>query len=345
MPSGTGERDNQVLTAAKLQHKFRFRLREHRRLHRRAFTARRGRPPAVATEGSVTTASAVICKKTSSSERRPDCSDVRVASRSRRKHARSARRVGVTSARTMHPPGRTSAAVVVQSERFGEDDDVKSRVGGEDDLVDSVVAGEVGWRSQRREPTAVDDGDAVAQRLRFVHRMCREQYRHTAGAERSHKIPCRRTRVRVHAGGRLIEKHDAGTSRERGRQRQALRLTAREAPYRGARRLSKSDEVEQRVGILGRLVVRGEQPQQLEGPQARIQPTRLQHDPDLGTQTSAVPYGIEAKDPHCPRIGPPVPFEDLDGRGFPGAVRAEQTEDLARAPTAKSSSDTARVPP
>ena len=53
------ERDDQVLAAAKLQHKFRFRLREHRvRLHRRAFTARRGRPPAVATEGSVTTASA-----------------------------------------------------------------------------------------------------------------------------------------------------------------------------------------------------------------------------------------------------------------------------------------------
>ena len=59
--------------------------------------------PAAAT-GSGATASAVICRNTSSSERRPDCNDVSVASRSRRKHARSATRAGVHVARARRTP-------------------------------------------------------------------------------------------------------------------------------------------------------------------------------------------------------------------------------------------------
>ena len=86
-----------------------------------------------------------------------------------------------------------------------------------------------------------------------------------------------------------------------------------------------------RLGRLGRLVVGREEAQQLERPQAGVEPARLQHHADLRAEAAAVAHRVEAEHAHRAGVGPAVALEDLDRRGLARAVGAEQPEHLAGA--------------
>jgi hypothetical protein len=59
-----------------------------------------------------------------------------------------------------------------------------------------------------------------------------------------------------------------------------------------------------------------------------VYPGGLQDDPDLALEALSLPRRVKSE--HLDRAGVagPVALEDLDGRGLPGTVRAEDGEDL-----------------
>jgi hypothetical protein len=62
--------------------------------------------------------------------------------------------------------------------------------------------------------------------------------------------------------------------------------------------------------------------------QVAIHPGGLQDDPDLALQALSLPRRVQAENLDRAAVAGPVALEDLDGRGLPGAVRAEHGEDL-----------------
>ena len=62
--------------------------------------------------------------------------------------------------------------------------------------------------------------------------------------------------------------------------------------------------------------------------QVAIHPGGLQDDPDLALQALSLPRRVKAENLDRAVVAGPVTLEDLDGGGLPGAVRAEDGEDL-----------------
>ena len=89
------------------------------------------------------------------------------------------------------------------------------------------------------------------------------------------------------------------------------------------------DEVEQPLGVVGIVVERGEQPQRLERPQARVSPPSWSITPMRGRSARAVGHRVEPEHAHLPRVGAAVALEDLDRRRLARAVGPEQAEHLA----------------
>ena len=89
--------------------------------------------------------------------------------------------------------------------------------------------------SSRGVPSAISlplihDADAVAQRVRLVHVMRRDQDRAAVGAEALEHVPQLAARLRIEAGGRLVEKQQLGLAGQRARHRQPLLLPAGQLP-------------------------------------------------------------------------------------------------------------------
>ena len=256
-------------------------------------------------------------------------------------------RAGVASARTTYSPGRAlGGGALVEAERLGEHVDVEAGVGGE-------------ARSRRRRVRGVSSaGEPSAARRPPVMIATRS---HSVSAS---SIACvvsstvtprsRRSRTRSHVVARACGSMPAvGSSRNttRGRPMSAHASERRcawppESRRTGVRdRVAQPDEVEHRLGCLGGLVVRREQPEQLERPQPGIQAAGLQHHADLRAELPAVAHRVEAEHAHRAGVGPAVALEDLDRRRLARAVGAEQAEHLARARPRSRASSTARVAP
>ena len=119
---------------------------------------------------------------------------------------------------------------------------------------------------------------------------------------------------RIHPRGRLVEEQEAGSADQRRRERQALRLTAGEAADRGAGGVAEADDVEQALRVVGVVVERGVEAQQLQRLEPRVEAALLEHDPDLGAQDRRVGVRIGAEDAHGAGVVRAVPLEDLDRR-------------------------------
>ena len=95
------------------------------------------------------------------------------------------------------------------------------------------------------------------------------------------------------------------------------------------RESSSPTSCEQPFGVVGVVVVRGEELQRLERAHARVEPALLEHHADARAQLVAVAPRVDAEHAHLAGVGAPVALEDLDGGGLARAVRPEQAEDLA----------------
>ena len=85
-------------------------------------------------------------------------------------------------------------------------------------------------QSRRRvdveDAALLDDGDTIAQPLRFFHQVRGEKHRLAAVANAAHQIPNRAARLRVETGRQLVEKHDLGLVDQCERDEQPLLLAA-----------------------------------------------------------------------------------------------------------------------
>ena len=175
----------------------------------------------------------------------------------------------------------------------------------------------------------IEDRDPVGQPLDVGQVVARQQDRHALVPEPAEELAGRRSRLDVHAGGRLVEDRRARAGRPaRGRARAAAARrptgagTASAATARGPTRL------EQLVGVARRRVepaVEAERPRaavirgSIPPPPWSISPTRARC-------RRPARAGSSAEDPDAARVGPPVALDDLDRRRLAGAVRAEQRE-------------------
>ena len=162
---------------------------------------------------------------------------------------------------------------------------------GETDLV-AAARHQLGGRALGDDPPVVDDDDAVGETLCLLEVVGRQQHADAAAPQVAHDVPQRAASGRVHAGGGLVEKCDLGPADESEGERQTLLLAAGEPAVGRAGDAAQPDPVEQLVGIRGLVVVRGEQPESLEGAHDRVHTAALQHhaDPpgDLGMVASRV---------------------------------------------------------
>ncbi len=127
---------------------------------------------------------------------------------------------------------------------------------------------------------------------------------------------------------RLVEEHHLGLADERERERQALLLAARHPSPRRRAPMAEADTFEQRVGILGVVVVRREQPQRLTRMDAGIHAAGLQHGADPADERRVVGDRIEAEHAHVSGRRPAKSLERLDRGGLARTVGPEEREHL-----------------
>ena len=138
-----------------------------------------------------------------------------------------------------------------------------------------------------------------------------------------------RLRLRVHACRRLVENQELRAPDERERERETLLLAAREQLVAPAPREGQPKQVQQMVGVDRVRVEAGVEPEQLAGPSLRRDAATLEHQANPGVERCPVADRIQPEDAHGAAIRSAVPLEDLHGGRLPGAVRAEQRDELA----------------
>jgi hypothetical protein len=135
---------------------------------------------------------------------------------------------------------------------------------------------------------------------------------------------------RIHAGRWLVEEDQLGPADEGQGEGKALAFAARQDPIADTGHPSKTDPLEQVVGVERVAIEPGVQPDELGRASLRVDPAVLEHQADPSAQRRALSGGIEPEHSHLPAIGGPVPLEDLDRRRLARAIGTDQRRDRAR---------------
>ena len=109
----------------------------------------------------------------------------------------------------------------------------------------------------------IDDRHAVAEHLGLVHVVRGQQDGAAVGAEAFEDVPQLPPRLRVEAGGRLVEEQQVGIAGQRARHRQPLLLPARQLADPAVPLALELDEPQQLGHVAAAPVERAEQPQRL----------------------------------------------------------------------------------
>jgi hypothetical protein len=174
--------------------------------------------------------------------------------------------------------------------------------------------------------------DPVAEDLRLLHVVRGQEHRAALVTERSHDLPERPSRGRIHARRRLVEEDDLGVVHERERDGQPLSLAPGQVPGLRLALLAEVEEVDQ-LGSRPPAPAeeRREQVEELGDGQPRVERRGLERDPDPVLDRVRVARGIDPEDARLAGIGRPEALQDLDRRRLPRPVGAEEPEDLAAA--------------
>ena len=147
-----------------------------------------------------------------------------------------------------------------------------------------------------------------------------------AGDDVAHDDPS----LRVDPGGGLVQEQDSWPADEGEGQRQPLLLPPGQPAPRGAPDRGETHQLEQLGGVLGIVVVAGEEVEDLGRAEHGVDAPLLQHDPDVRHQGHMVAPGVEPQHPDRAAVDRPVALERLDRAGLAGTVRAEEGDDLSR---------------
>src|SRR5438132_1569535 len=203
------------------------------------------------------------------------------------------------------------------------------RFAGEFDDVRCLELGDQFLRcAQGNEVPVIDDGDVIAQPLRFFHVMSGQQNRAALLPKAGHDFPQLQAALRIQSGRRLVEKEDVGIAAQRPRPRQALLLTAGKLAHARVALLVQRQVVHHGFGIRSGAIEGAEEAHGLVHGQLFVELGFLQRDSDPLAQVAFVTAPGHAQDLHVAAVRNGEALQDLDGCRFPGAIRAEQTEAL-----------------
>src|SRR2546423_12804843 len=138
-------------------------------------------------------------------------------------------------------------------------------------------------RGEGDDIALVHDRDAGAEDLRLVEGVRRQKDRRSAGLDASDELPEIASRLRIEAGGGLVEEKDLRLGHEWRRRREPLALAARKLRLRLPRALLPLDLTPEREFVHLEVVAGGEEPhglasRQVVGERARLE---LHADPAL----------------------------------------------------------------
>ena len=195
--------------------------------------------------------------------------------------------------------------------------------------VRAVLPHETRRRADVDDAAAFDDGDAVAEALGLLHEMRGQQHGLAARANLAHQIPDGAPGLGIEAGRQLVEQHDVGIVNERERDEEPLLLPARERHEPGLPLVGETETLEQGVSIHGMRIERR--------PQVNRFATLIRFwscaccscTPTFCCSVRASRIGSSDSTEIDPRSGTPQPFDALHRRRLAGAIRTDETEDLA----------------
>ncbi len=177
---------------------------------------------------------------------------------------------------------------------------------------------------------AVDDGDAVAELLRFFHVVGREKDRFPPIANMFDQFPHRPAGLRIEAGRELVQKNDLGIVDESESDKQALLLSPREFAEGSIQFLSQAELIQERLPIRRPPVKGGKKVGNLPDSEPVRERAFLQLDTDPFPQFVRLMPRVQPEDGDSPRIRTAKSFQALDGRCLAGPVWADHPKNLAR---------------
>src|SRR6185437_103722 len=181
---------------------------------------------------------------------------------------------------------------------------------------------------------SVDDLDAIAQALGFVHEVRREEDRLALAQQRAQLLPHEVARLRVEAGGGLVEEEQVRIVHERAREHQPALHAAGEL-FDAARfaRLERG-ELEQRTNAPRRLAGGIAEVARVDGEvlahrEIRIEVVDLRHDAHPPARFARIARHLVPEQGDRSRVGRREAEEHAQRGGLPRAVRAEEPEAFA----------------
>src|SRR4051794_23915682 len=197
------------------------------------------------------------------------------------------------------------------------------------DAVARRARAERGGRAHLEDAALLDDRHAVAERLRLVEVVRRQQHRLAQSLQRADGAPRGPPRGRVEARRRLVEEDELGVADEREGEVQPAQLAAGQRPRQRVLLALQACDVEHLVDVPGARVEAGPVGDGLAHADVAVHARGLQDDADPLAEGARALLGVVAEDRHDAARAAPVALEHLDGRRLAGAVGAEEPEDLA----------------
>ena len=175
----------------------------------------------------------------------------------------------------------------------------------------------------------VDDGDAVAEDLRFVHVVGRENDRSAERFEFGDQIPELPSRLWVEAGRRLVEKDQIGIADDRAGERESLLLSAGQFADAPCALLIELDEGNDVVDGATAIVEAAKQTDRFFHRELVGELCFLKLNAESFAELVLVAIPAQSQQLDVAGVGVGEAFADLDRRRLSGAVWAEQAETLA----------------
>ena len=193
----------------------------------------------------------------------------------------------------------------------------------------AVPLDERGRRVDVDDARAIQDGHAAAQALGLLHQVGGQDDRLAAFANVPHEVPDRPSGLRIQSRRQLVEEHDLRVVHECEGDEEALLLPAGERHEPRVALLVEPELPEQPVAVGGVRIERLPEGDRLPHLDPLLELRLLQLHPDAELQRAPVADRVESEDLNPPRVGCPQPFDALQRRRLPGAVRSDEAEDLA----------------
>jgi len=172
----------------------------------------------------------------------------------------------------------------------------------------------------------VDDRDAVAEALRFVHVVRGEQNRAPRRLELLDELPDLPPRLRVESRRRLVEEEQLRIADDGARERQTLLLSAGQLPDARGPFLVKLDETDNLGHAAAARVEAAKESHRLFDGELLGELSLLQLNAEQLTQCALVVRPTTTEDDDVSFIGAVQPLANLDRRRLPGTVGSQQAE-------------------